>query len=84
MRPGEDLEQSREALSKILFTLSRCRISNAKGFEDLLSRLPVHAGVRDGEGYHGGAAARKGKNLRFWCTFGGGRWILVETVGSYV
>ncbi|RLM60662.1 putative rhamnogalacturonate lyase B isoform X2 [Panicum miliaceum] len=52
--------------SKTLFALSRCRIPKAKGFEDQLSQSPVHAGARDGEGYGGGAAVRRGKNPRFW------------------
>ena len=48
---------------KTLFALSRCRIPKAKGFGDLLSRSPVHAGTRDGEDCGGGAAARGGKTL---------------------
>ena len=48
---------------KTLFALSRCRIPKAKGFGDLLSRSPVHAGSQDGEDYGGDAAARRGKTL---------------------
>ena len=50
---------------KTLFALSRCRITRASGSGDLLSRSPVHAVVRDGLDYDGGAAARKRQNSRF-------------------
>jgi hypothetical protein len=61
--------------AEILFALSWYRISKAKGSEDLLSRSSVHAGARDGEGYSGGAAARRGKTLSHSDVF------LVEAVG---
>ena len=47
----------------ILFALSRCKITRAKGSGDQLSRSPVHAGVRDETDYEGGVAARRGKTL---------------------
>jgi hypothetical protein len=78
MYRGEDLEQSREALPKTLFALSRHKIPNANGSGDMLSRSPVHAGARDGEGYRGSAAARRGKNPRFLICF------LVEADRSYI
>jgi hypothetical protein len=65
-------------LPKTLFALSRCRIPKAKGSGDLLSHLPVHAGARDGEGYSGDAATRRGKTLARFDVF------LVEAVGSYI
>ena len=42
-----------------------------KGFGDLLSRLPVHAGTRGEEDYGGGVAARGGKTLtQIYMSFG--------------
>jgi hypothetical protein len=51
------------ALRPTLFALSRCRISKAKGSEDLLSRTQMHVGGRDEESYDGGAVVSRGENL---------------------
>jgi hypothetical protein len=56
---GEDLEQSHRSASKknlirsleILFALSRCRTTRARGSENMLSHLPMHADTRDGVVY---------------------------------
>ena len=48
---------------KTIFAISQCRITRAKGCRDLLSRPPVHAGVRDEVDYEGNVAARRGKTL---------------------
>jgi hypothetical protein len=56
----EEREQSREYASrKILFVLSRCRISKATGSRDLLSRSRMHVSAWDEEDYDGGAAASR-------------------------
>jgi hypothetical protein len=44
---------------KTLFALSRCRITRARDFGDLLSCSPVHAGVQDGVDYSGSASREK-------------------------
>jgi hypothetical protein len=54
---------------KTLFTLSRCRISKAKGSRDLLSRAQMHVGGRDEENYDGGAVMSRGEN---WDEFDAG------------
>jgi hypothetical protein len=50
---GEDLEQSHRSASKKknLFALSRCRTTRARGSENMLSHLPMHADTRDGVVY---------------------------------
>jgi hypothetical protein len=53
-------KQSIEALPKTSFALSRCKISNAMGFGDLLSRSAKHIGAQDGD-YGGGAKVGRGK-----------------------
>ena len=63
MDRDDEHEQSRERFPKTLFALSWCRISKARGFGDLLSRLPVHAGARDGVDYEGSSTRRRGKLL---------------------
>jgi hypothetical protein len=63
---------------KTLFALFRCRILKAKGFGDLLSCSSAHADARDGEGYGGGTAARRGKTLSRFDVF------LVEAIGSCI
>ena len=64
---GDKLEESRERFPKTLFTLSRCRISKARGFGDLLSLSQMHVGNGDGVDYGGGATERKIKNLDAFC-----------------
>jgi hypothetical protein len=44
---GEEIEQSRRMLPKILFTLSRCRIIEGNDFRDLLSCSQMHVDKRD-------------------------------------
>jgi hypothetical protein len=61
--PGEDLEQSREALPKNLFRLLTVQDPKGERFRNLLSCSSVHTGAQDGEDYGGGAAARRGKTL---------------------
>jgi hypothetical protein len=79
MRCGEDFEQSRAPLPQNLIRLLSVHISKANGSGDLLSRSPVHAGARDGEGYGNRAAARRQKNPNsFWCVSRGGRWIYIR------
>jgi len=65
------LSSRAERFPKTLFALSWCRIPKVKGFGDLLSRLPVHAGTRGEEDYGGGVAARGGKTLtQIYMSFG--------------
>ena len=60
-----------ERFPKTLFAFSWCRNPKAKGSEDLLSHLPVHAGAQDEEDYGGGVAARGGKTLtQIYMSFG--------------
>src|SRR4051794_15906849 len=59
----EDLEQSHGALPQNLIRPLPYRITKASGSGDLLSRLPVHAGRRDGVDYSGGAS-REAENPR--------------------
>jgi hypothetical protein len=51
MSHGEEVdeatEQSRRSLPKILFALSRCRITEDDGSGDLLSRSQMHVDERD-------------------------------------
>jgi hypothetical protein len=55
----EELEQSRRELSKNLIHLLPYRITKASGFEDLLSRLLVHADAWDEVDYGGGASSKR-------------------------
>lgn len=61
MSHDEDLDQSSRALQKTLFVLSQCMITRARGFRELISRLPVH--VLDVGIYKGGAACVSGAFL---------------------
>jgi hypothetical protein len=49
-----------------------------RGSGDLLSRLPVHAGAQDGEGYDDSVVVRRGKTLARLDDF------LAEADGSYI
>jgi hypothetical protein len=60
----EELEQSRRALPKNIIHPLPYRIAKASGSGDLLSRSPVHAGVRDGVYYGGGASSERWQNPR--------------------
>jgi hypothetical protein len=60
----EELEQSRRALPKNLIRPLPYKITKAGGSGDLLSRLPVHAGARDGVDYEGGASSERWQNPR--------------------
>jgi hypothetical protein len=44
---GEVIEQLRRTLPKILFALSRCRITEDNSFRDLLSRSYMRVNKRD-------------------------------------
>jgi hypothetical protein len=50
---------------KILFTLSRCRISKTTGFEDLLSRSQMDVDDRDEENYDDDTAVSRGEILTY-------------------
>ena len=56
------LEQSPRALPKDLICSLPMQDLEDGGSEDLLSRLLVHAGPRDGANYKGGAAVRRRQN----------------------
>jgi hypothetical protein len=60
----EELEQSRRALSKNLIRPLPYKIAKVSGSGDLLSRLPVHVGARDGVDYGGGASSERWQNPR--------------------
>jgi hypothetical protein len=60
-----------ECFPKTLFALSRCRISKAKGFGDLLSRSQMHVGGRDEENCDGGTVVNRGKSEN-WDEFDAG------------
>jgi hypothetical protein len=60
----EELEQSRRVLPKNLIRPLPYRIAKASDSGDLLSRLPVHAGARDGVDYGVGASSERWQNPR--------------------
>src|SRR5438105_4415377 len=64
---GVIVEQSCERFPKTLFVLSRCRISKAIGFRDMLSQSQMHINARDGVDYGGGTTKRMRQNLDVLC-----------------
>jgi hypothetical protein len=70
----EERKKSRRALPKNLIHPLSYRITKAISSEDLLSRLPVHAGARDEVDYGGGTSRERWQNLdRFRGVCGGSR-----------